>query len=318
MKKIFYIIAFSFIAGAALAQNVWAIGMITAPIVLKDVLRGGGTTETITVFNPIDGDVVYRLGAEGEVKDWVTFFTDNSSSEPISKITVPPKKYLDLIAKIKIPADTPNGKYTGEIFIIQENGGQASGENSVAVSQMISREVEITVTDKEVAKLVATIIPESYNISDGEPLKIKITYENQGNIAIKPDLQLKIIRISDEKAVFNAIFPFPDTETPIKPAERKTLPDFEWLTAGQEDGKYRAEIKVLVNNNSLDSQSFRFAIGPVSQAQELPTNRLLAAAAYVGRGNMTVGWFVIGSVLLILAGFMNFLFRKLKVKPIVK
>jgi uncharacterized membrane protein len=90
-----------------------------------------------------------------------------------------------------VPQDTPNGEYNGEIFITQAPKDKSKeGTSSVSIFQRVGREVKIVVTDKEITKIDTTLIPEKYDIKIGEPLKIKVIYENQGNISLKPDLQL--------------------------------------------------------------------------------------------------------------------------------
>jgi len=292
------------------AQTVFGIGMLTEPIILEDVLRGQEVSEIVTVFNPENGQITYKLGAEGDIGSWVTFFENEQSNTSISEINVPAKSYLDAIAKIRVPLDTPNGEYTGEIFITQAPKDKSEGgENSVTVFQRVGREVKVAVTDKEIIKLDTTLIPEKYDIKIGEPLKIKVIYENQGNISLKPDLQLQIINIETGVKVFNVIFPYPDTETPVKPGERKTISSFEWQTVGQAEGKYRAETKTLLGGKTVEENTFRFSVGNVATVNNENTvssnNKLLAAVAMLGRGNLMYGWFVIGGFLLFIALFLT-------------
>jgi len=323
MKKIFFVIAvltFTLILG----QAVFAIGMITEPIIVNDMLRGGEISETVTVFNPESAEVIYKLGTDGQIKGWAEFFEVGKPNTAVSQVNVPPKSYYDVIAKIKVPDGTPNGEYIGEIFVIQAPKEKPKeGESSVSVSQMISREVKIGVTDKEIISLKTTLIPEAYDINKGESLRIKIIYENLGNIAVKPDLQLKIVTIEGGKTVFNAIFPYPDDQEAVKPGEIKTMPIFEWISAGQENGKYWAETKTLINNKMVGEQKFRFGIGVAAgllsdSSDNFSESKLLAAVAFVGGGNLTFGWMVIGISLLVLAGIASFVTRKFafsKVRP---
>ncbi len=316
MKKKFIAAIAVLVLNLILGQTVFAIGMITEPIIVDDMLRGGEISKTVTVFNPESVVVAYRLGTDGEIKGWVEFFEVGKPEIAVSKVNVPAKSYYDVIAKIKVPDGTPNGEYIGEIFVMQEPKEQSSSkESTVSVSQKVSREVRIGVTDQEIISLQTTLIPEAYDINKGEPLRIKIIYENLGNISIKPDLQLKIVAIESGKTVFNAIFPYPDDEDPVKPGEIKTMPIFEWISAGQENAKYWAETKTLVNNKMVGEQKFRFSIGGaagllVDSSNNLSESKLLAAVAFVGGGNLTSGWMVIGISLLVLAGITGFITKK--------
>jgi uncharacterized membrane protein len=302
-----------------IAANVFAIGMITEPIVIENILRGGEISKTVTVFNPEGSEVVYTLGTEGGIKGWAEFFEIGKLDTPVTKVNVPAKTYYDVIAKIKVPDGTPNGEYTGEIFVKLEPKEQPNeGENTVSVAQMISREVRIKVTDQEVIKLDTTLIPETYDVKQGQSLKIKIIYENLGNISLKPNLQLKITSTSDEKAVFNAIFPYPETEDAVKPGETKTMPIFEWQTTGQPKGRYGVEVTTLIGSEVSEKNDFHFNIGDVSLGGELGSkedssltkNKFLAAVSLIGGGNLILGWIVIGGLLLLLTFVLILIKRK--------
>ena len=306
-KKIFSaILCFIFCLGTA--GSVFGIGMVTEPIVVDNILRGGEIMKTITVLNPEENEVFYSFGSEGGIEGWVTFFETDNLKEEIVKSTIPAKSYYDVTAKIKVPEGTPNGKYLGEIFVKKEaKDEERQGESSVSVAHRISREVSITVTDQEVIGIGTTMIPETYDLGQGQPLKIKIIYENTGNIVLEPGLHLKITNIKEEKVVFNAIFPYFEEEEPIRPGERRTMPVFEWQTVGQPEGRYLAEVITLVNNENFADNSFRFNIGDVVYSLDgeensyLTDNKVLGAVAFVGGGNLTIGWFVIGGILLVLA-----------------
>jgi hypothetical protein len=61
-KAILFIISFLIFA-LGFVQTVFGIGMLTEPIILKDVLRGQEVSEIVTVFNPEDSPITYKLGA---------------------------------------------------------------------------------------------------------------------------------------------------------------------------------------------------------------------------------------------------------------
>ena len=183
------IIFLSFIS----AQTVFAIGQITEPIIIKDVLRGQEALTTITLLNSEQKEVKYGLRAEGQIADWAVFFSadDTNFENPITEIKMPADQYTNVNVRFKIPDDTPNGEYAGELLVfLASNRELKSEETSVNVSQQIGRDVTITVTDKEIVKLQASFIPLTYDVQQGKPLKIRVLYDNQGNVAVKPDFQL--------------------------------------------------------------------------------------------------------------------------------
>lgn len=318
MKKAIFLSIFISIISLAIGGSALAIGMITEPIVISDILRGGQISEKVTMFNPQDKEVIFLLGTTGQIDGWVTFFEEDDLNTPILQANIPAKEYYDVIAKITVPQGTPNGKYTGEIYVKQEaEKNPLTGGSEVAVAQMVSRSVTITVTDKEVVKLEATVIPEKYDVAIGDSLKIKIIYENLGNISLKPSYQLKITDVNDGKTVFNAIFPYSETEEAVKPGERKTMPTYEWPTAGQIEGKYRATITTLLGDEVLDENDFLFNIGKAGvlgaeDKKEETSNKFLAAVSAMGGGNMTVGWIIMGGILLLFLAALNFIVSKRK------
>lgn len=295
------IIFLSFIS----AQTVFAIGQITEPIVIKDALRGQEVSTTLTLLNSEYKEVKYGLRAEGQIADWAVFFSadDTNFKNPITEIETPADQYTNVNVRFKIPDDTPNGEYTGELLVFLASSGELKSEEvSVSVSQQIGRDVTITVTDKEIIKLQANFIPLTYDVPQGKPLKIRVLYDNQGNIAVKPDLQLKITK--NGKTVYNAIFPYPEAEEAVRAYTNKEISLIEWQTTGQENGNYTAELKVILNGQEIQSSSFKFLIGHFQDSM------WMSAVSFLGGGNLAAGWFVIGGALLILAIIFDILRKK--------
>ncbi len=305
MKKIILlsiiVLLFSFIS----VQPVFAIGMITEPIIVKDILRGQETSATLSLLNSQDKEVTYGLKAEGQVADWAAFYSadDTNFENPITEIKMPAKKYVNVNVKFKIPEDAPNGEYTGEILVFLAPGGEIkSDESSVSVSQQIGLDVIITVTDKETVQLKASFIPATYDVQKGKPLKIRVLYDNQGNVAVKPDLQLKITKLG--ATVYNAIFPYPEGEEAARAYAIKEISPIEWQTTGQENGSYRAELKVSLNGKEIQSESFGFTIGYFSGSS------WISAVSFLGGGNLAFGWAVLAGILLAIAILFDILRKK--------
>jgi len=305
MKKIIFVIAtillFSFIS----TQSVHAIGMITEPIVVKDILRGQETSATLSLLNSEDKEVTYGLKAEGQVADWADFYSvdDKNFENPITEIKMPAKKYVNVNVKFKVPEDAPNGEYTGEVLVFLTSSGEIkSDESAVSVSQQIGLDVAITVTDKETVHLTASFIPSTYDVQKGKPLKIRVLYDNQGNVAVKPDLQLKIIK--EGTAVYNAIFPYPEGEEAARAYAIREISPIEWQTTGQGNGRYRAELKVFLNGEEIQSKSFGFTIGYFQDSV------WVSAISFIGGGSLGIRWVVLGAILLVIAASLYFLGKK--------
>ncbi len=291
------------------APSAGAIGQITEPILIKSAMRGQSATAILTILNSEDKEIKVDLKAEGQIASWASFYdiNDIKMANPISQLLLPIKAYKDAAVKFEIPKDAPNGVYTGVVAVATvPETNISTTESSSNVSQRIDREVSITVSDKEIIALNVSVIPSSYDLTEKETLKIRIIYDNQGNVAIKPDAQLKISR--DGQPIYNAIFPYPENEEVVRPQQIKELSaPIEWSTAGQPSGKYQAEVKILVNGQIAKENSFRFSVGMV----KLSDNELLATVTAIGQGNLTLGWFLIGGFLLLIA-FLAIIAKRMK------
>lgn len=307
---ILLILVFGFIWQILETPSAGALGQITEPIVIKSAMRGQSVTAVLTILNSESDKIKVDLKAEGQIAGWASFYdiNDKKMANPISQLLLPVKAYQDAVVKFEIPKDAANGVYTGVVAVTTVPETDASKtESQSTVNQRVDREVSITVSDKEIIALNVSVIPASYDLATGKPLKIRLIYDNQGNVAIKPDVQLKISR--DGQPIYNAIFPYPENEEAVRPQQIKELPaPIEWSTASQPSGKYQAEIKVLVNGQTVKENSFRFSVGMVT----LSAGGLLAAVAAIGRGNLTLGWLIIGGILIVIAGIFILFNKRIK------
>ena len=309
MKKIIFVTLAFLLLGFGLPKIAFGIGQMAETIVIKDVLRGSEITDTLILFNSGDREVIYQLKGEGEIADWVSFYQidDTNLENPVTEVLIPAKSRVKATVKFTIPEDTPNGEYTGEVAIVTAPTKSEEGDKmAINVFQRIGRKVSITVTDEEILKFETTIIPLRYAVEKNQPLKIKIIHNNQGNVSIKPDIQLQISKKGGK--IFNAIFPYPEDEKPVKPLERKILSSLiEWQTAGREDGEYTAEVKTLLNGKTMEKDSFHFTVGVVDAGG---SNKILNCIARIGGGNLVLGWFIIGGFFIALSMLLPFANKK--------
>jgi len=308
MKKLLIFIIFSIF----IPSNIFAIGQMTEPIIIDNALRGQEVIETLTLLNSKDKEESFVLSASGDIDGWATFYQsdDLDFSDPIESVTIPARSYFSVLVKINIPIDTPNKNYAGEL-VVKSISKNEDGEEGVSsnVGFGVGREVSITITDNEIIDLKTAIIPLEYSFEKDNNLEIKIIHTNNGNISIKPSVQIKITK--NNETAFNAIFPYAENEEPIKPGERKEMPLFEWQDANKEAGKYRAEIKILVNGEVVQEEDFGFSVvDPKLESINNFADKFLAGVAVVGWGSMTLGWIFIGLFFVIISivfGFVYFL-----------
>jgi len=315
IKNNLFILFLFLTLGILVPLRILGIGMVTQSIIFENVLRGSEVVETLILLNSQDKDITYELVAEGEIASWASFYNveDRKLENPIKEITLSPKSQERIIVKFTIPEDVPNGTYKGEVAIMTKPPENTEGVISVSVIQRVGRPVSITISDKEILDFQPTIFPLKYAIGKNQPLKIKIIYTNNGNVFIQPSVHLKIIQVSTGKVVHNAIYPYPEDEPPVKPFERRVLPELiEWQTAGQKNGLYEAQIKVLLDGETYFEKSFRFRVG--IDIMEL----LLASIGKLGGGNILLGWFVLGAIFLSLAAILTIFTQNKKIGGKIK
>ncbi len=252
----------------ALPIEVLAIGQISKPIVIKDALRGQNYQEEIVVFNTEKTDLKIGLSAEGQIKDWVKFYKLGDAKNAISEININAGANLKVNAVIHISDSAPNGEYKGFISAASKPTTTATTTESQALlSQKIARPVTITVSDKEILKFDASVIPKDYDLVKDEALSIRIIYDNQGNIDIGPQMQVKIKK--DEQVIYNVIYPYPEGVAPVKPNSRYEIQPVAIQTIGYEKGKYLAEFNFLINNESKLYKKFAFSSGVYNKSDRI-------------------------------------------------
>lgn len=290
MKKSF-ILTMLFILTFVFAQNALAIGQVSEPIIIRNVLRGQEVTTTLNLFNSENGEIIYGLKAEGEIADWTSFYLSTDLENPVTEVQIPSESYFNATVKFTIPEDMPNGEYSGKLYIFTEpEKDEDTSEIKVAVGQRIGRKVSITVTDQEIFNFDTTIIPLKYVVKKGEPLIVKGIYENQGNVLVGPDIHFRVTK--NGTVVFNAIFPYPENEELIRPFERREFPSLiEWQTIGQESGSYKAEIEVLINDEVYQEKSFKFYI---------KQGGLAGIVKGISDFNWRVNWWIIAIALIVI------------------
>ena len=297
--------------GVLFAGSVMAIGMMTEPIVFRDVLRGQQLRATLTLLNSETKADTYELSSEGQIAGWVKFYaiSDTKLANSVEKIQAPLASYFDVLAVLEVPKDARNGVYKGSIVVTSGASEASTTENQATVRQSVSREVRVEITGKEIIKLESQIIPLNYSVNAGKPLNIKVIYENQGNVELKPEAKLLITK--EDQTIFEATFPYPPAEQAVKSLERKVFdPLLTWQTAGQGAGKYQAKVEVLLNGAVVGESVFSLQINSLQ-------DQILSMVAMIGFGKLGLGWLFIGLGLMILVFVIEiliFIFKNKKNK----
>ncbi|MDD3006894.1 MAG: hypothetical protein PHX30_04955 [Candidatus Pacebacteria bacterium] len=243
-----------------------AIGQVTEPIDIKNALREKPYNETIAITNTESSNSTIQLSAEGDIAGWTRFYKNAQDTDNITSIEVPAGSKINVIARFIVPAGIPNGSYQGFVSVSKKAGDFANDtENSgSSVSQKIDREVTVEVNDIENVAFDASIIPETYDLNQGQSLKIRVIYDNQGNVEITPQISLKIKQ--GDNTVYSAIFPYPDNQPKAGPYSLFEIPALEIPTSQLQNGKYDAVFTIAEGEKYSIDKDFRFSIGMVKAA----------------------------------------------------
>jgi uncharacterized membrane protein len=260
LKRSGLIIAFSALL-LSLPAAAFAIGQITEPIVINDALRGQSYESIVTVVNTEKADATLSLSADGDTKDWVKFYETPTSENVLGDISLKVGEKKDLIARFTVPQSAANNAYTGTISVSGKPGQYTSNgtDSGSTVTQKIDREVTINVSDNEVVKFDASIIPESYDLAQGDLLKVRVRYDSQSNVDIKPQISFKIQ--NNGNTVYSAIFPYPDNVDAVKPGAIFEIPQLEIPTNSLQNGKYEVLLKISKDDKFSIDKKFAFSIG---------------------------------------------------------
>ncbi len=234
-----------------------SIGIGIAPVnfTINDACRGGRYEQTITVFNGGDEQGTFTLAAEGECGDWISFFREGEPNTPIKELSIPANDRVNVIATFDISPDAENRAYTTTIYAqrIQKDvtgeGGAIMGA-VVRIPQSVNILVTGTQTLKGIVKRITTADTEV-----GNPLKIKVEFQNEGNVVAKPKIAFGITKDGTLRDTFV------HNETGIKPNKIDTIVVL-WDTVGKEPGDYIASVDVSLGEDALATKDLPFKILP--------------------------------------------------------
>ena len=231
------------------------IGISPSEITIGSALKGADYQRSITIFNSGFEPLNYSLGASGDVEEWVKFYLLEDMNTEINTIIIPGNEKANIVAKFLIPADTPNGNYSGDIDVltIPDIKPDGSGQSLIVGA---STNVQIIVTGDQIIDGEVT----SILIEDTEPnfpLKIKTIVKNTGNVAVTP--KIDVIILKDEQVIHS----FSNQNTKIKPDTRGEIVT-EWVpTPVNIPDDYIAKVTISLGDRLIFSRDLPFKILPI-------------------------------------------------------
>lgn len=275
--------------------SVLALGQMSEPINITNALRGAQINQEIIAVNTDAKPITVVLTAAGDIKDWVKFYKPGDLKNSVATTTIPAQANLNMVAVISVPANAPNGEYKGALSVtsVPDKAAQTD-QSSAAMSQKIDRQVTIKVSDTETVVLEASVIPKSFDIKPGDPLSVRIIYDNRGNISLTPSINFKIKTNDDAaKTVYNVIYPFPDNESAINPQAIQEISALEIPTTNLANGKYLTQLSFMRSDKVILDKQFAFSIG--TQSSALTGN--------LGSSKMIWLYVLLAVILLVIAGW---------------
>ena len=231
------------------------LGMAPASMTISDALKGGSYERTISVFNTGDEAGTFMLTAEGECNEWISFYRGTDLTTPLTEVAIPAGGKAKIHVRFDIPEDIANANYASTIYAqsIPKESSETEGAAAQAVIRIPSK-IAIDVTGTQILK--GTV--KSITTTDTEidyPLKIKVLFQNEGNVIAKPKIAVAITKDGE------LVDSFVHDETGIKPDNEDTITVL-WNTTGQEIGDYTADVAVSLGEELLTTKNLPFKILP--------------------------------------------------------
>jgi len=230
------------------------LGVSPASFTVSDALKGGEYERTFTTYNTDNETGDFTFNAQGDGAEWLSYYLPEGET-PISTITIEGKSSQKILVKINIPEEAANGNYTPKIYIksVPKELEATSGAVAQAVVQIpVSATINVTGTQ------ILTGIVKDISLNDIEidyPLRIKVEFENTGNVIAKPTITVIIRSNTDNSILSEEVY----SDTEIKPDTTDTI-IIEHDTEGLEVGEYFAEITVTLNEAVLAQENIPFEI----------------------------------------------------------
>ena len=254
IKLAVIIVAFIILCPAASAGI--GLGISPASITISDAFKGGSYERTITVFNTGDETGTFGLTAEGECAGWISFYKEDEPDTLVTEVTIPGKDKAKVLVKFDIPEDIANADYTSTIYAQSIPMGNITGGMGAHAVIRIPSDILIQVTGTQILK--GTV--KSITTTDTEidyPLKIKVEFQNEGNVVAKPKIAVGITKAGGGELVDS----FVHDETGVKPAQEGTI-TVRWNTTRRETGGYVANVAVSLGEELLSAKDLPFKVLP--------------------------------------------------------
>ena len=231
------------------------LGMAPASMTISDALKGGSYERMISVFNTGDDTGTFTLTAEGECSEWISFYAECDLTAPLAEVAIPAGGKAKVLVRFDVPGDIANAGYAGTIYAqsIPKESSETEGAAAQAVIRIPSK-ITIDVTGTQILKGTVKSITTS-DTEIGYPLKIKVLFQNDGNVVAKPKIAVAMTQDSE------LVDSFVHDETGVKHDFEDTITVIR-NTTDQEVGDYTADVEISLGGEVLATKSLPFKILP--------------------------------------------------------
>lgn len=185
-----------------------------SPSILRfnQMLKGGYSEMSVTASTSIIEPLNAHLTREGEIAEWMTFLPDTeefvfSRDNPYSFTVI-----------MQPPEDTANGNYSGMLKITTDELATVERGAGSSVIAQISLLVYVEVIGDEVVRCRAGAISIS-NAELGDSFIVRSTVHNDGNVRLRPKIQVDVYDQYQTKILFTNTF----FGSQILPSKNKAL-----------------------------------------------------------------------------------------------
>ena len=255
MKKLIMLIALIGLVSIVQSVSAMGIGIAPAEVLIENALRGGEAESSITIFNTGSEDDTFSLSASGDISKWVSYYNKNDPETIIETIDIPGSDKVQVLAVLRIPPDAQNENYYGSLDITtapKNTSTEGVGQHLIVGA---SSKITIAVTGEQ--KIDGKVI--GITIADTEhnnPLKVKVIFENTGNVIVNPKIDVIIYQNENE------VHRYVHQSTKVKPTLTETIIAIWNTTSSNVPDDYIANVTVSLEGRTIESKNVPFKILP--------------------------------------------------------
>jgi len=246
-EKITLIVCLSLMAGLSSLAAGMFVTVVPPSLTYENVLKGSSYQKEFRIINTENFSIYYNIYVREDIADWFSFDTP-------SPVEVPANSGIKVAAIVNPPEDTANGIYSCTIVIKPVTDITAEGEGLVAgliSAGAVSTSIEV-VGDQIRSGKVSDV--STRDVEVGEPVVFKMKFSNDGNVKVKPKINISILK---DRHVVDSLVEETDF---VIPGERKDI-EIKEDTTDKKTGRYTAKIGVslddeIISNNELEFNVF--------------------------------------------------------------